>query len=317
MTMKRKTTRIIWSICTFFVLMLIANYSQSHPSISTTSIGFTELVVIVISIVLFRRYFGSDKGKQALYVRTKSVRTKIPNEKSKDLTLYTNANSFTTSQETYGEYAGRIGEDRIAKELAKFGVGRKIIRNLIISTNGDLTEIDIVFITECGIYVIESKNYSGWIFGNLSDKYWTQTFPNATRNQFYSPILQNKGHINALKHILDQYSDVNIISVVVFSSNANLKKIPETTNDLLIFNESEIVGKLEASIDYNKKDKGVDLLTPDQIYSISSLLNQYNIESFRKRTKHINNVLKKKEKVSDTAMNKLILIITIGKVVKV
>lgn len=291
--MKRKTIRIIWSICTFLVLMFIANYSQSHPSISTASIGFTELVAIVMSIALFRRCFGSKKERHALDTKTQSNRKQTHIGKPKDLSLYANTNAFTIPQETYSEHAGRIGEDRIAKELAKFGVGRKIVRNLIISENGNSTEIDIVFITECGIYVIESKNYNGWIFGNLSGKYWTQTFSYATKNQFYNPILQNVGHINALRHILDQHSDVTIISVIVFSDSASLKKVPETTNDLLILNESEIIERLEASIDYFKKVNRVDLLTPDRIYSISSKLNQYNIESFRKRTGHINNVFEK------------------------
>ncbi len=291
--MNRKTIRIIWSICTFLVLVFIANYSQSHPSISTTAVGFVELVAIIMSIALFRRCFGSKLGRHALDAKTSRNRKQIHIGKPKDLSLYTNTNAFTIPQETYGEHAGRIGEDRIAKELAKFGVGRKIVRNLIISGNGDSTEIDIVFITECGIYVIESKNYSGWIFGNLSDKYWTQTFPNATKNQFYNPILQNVGHINTLRHILDQHSDMNFISVIVFSDSASLKKVPETTNDLLILNESEIIERIEASIDYYKKVKRVDLLTPDRIYSISSKLNQYNIESFRKRAGHINSVFKK------------------------
>ena len=37
------------------------------------------------------------------------------------------------------------------------------------------TEVDLILIHESGIYVIESKNYSGWIFGSENHKYWTQS----------------------------------------------------------------------------------------------------------------------------------------------
>lgn len=35
-------------------------------------------------------------------------------------------------------------------------------------------EIDLIMISETGIYVFESKNYSGWIFGDEKQRYWTQ-----------------------------------------------------------------------------------------------------------------------------------------------
>ena len=58
-------------------------------------------------------------------------------------------------------------------------------------------------IHEKGIFVIESKNYSGWIFGNERDKKWTQVLANGDKNYFFNPILQNKIHIkyNKLSYI--------------------------------------------------------------------------------------------------------------------
>lgn len=42
-------------------------------------------------------------------------------------------------------------------------------------TNGETTEIDLILIHETGIYVIESKNYKGWIFESEEQKNWIQT----------------------------------------------------------------------------------------------------------------------------------------------
>ncbi len=293
--MKRKTKRTIWIIVTFFALMILADYSNNNQETSSSIIGFLELSVIVISIISFGKLFGPKKVNKAPFITERPYNSsQTNNEATMDLSLFTNINSYTVPQETYPEHSGRIGENRVAKELSKLGIGRKIIRNLIIGNDHATTEIDCVFITECGIYVIESKNFNGWIFGNLSQKNWTQTFPNQTKNQFFNPVLQNQGHINALRYLLDKYPGIDIRSVIVFSDSATLKKIPESTNDLLILNESELYKILEASIEYNKKIRRGPTLTPDQIYRIWFFLYQHNIESFRKRDKHIENVQNKK-----------------------
>lgn len=50
-----------------------------------------------------------------------------------------------------------------------------------------MTEVDLIYINTSGIYVIESKNYSGWIFGDFKQKYWTQTFK-TEKHKFYNPV---------------------------------------------------------------------------------------------------------------------------------
>ena len=296
--MKRKTRRTIWIAITALVLFFLADFSNNNPETNRSIIGFLELSVIVISIISFRKMVDPKKMNMAPFLTERPYNSpKTKNEATKDISLYTNINSYTIPHETYQEHSGRIGEDRIAKELSQFGVGRRLIRNLIIGNDHLTTEIDSVFITECGIYVIESKNFNGWIFGNLSQKNWTQTFPNQKKSQFFNPVLQNQGHINALRHLLDKYPDIDIRSVIVFSDSATLKRVPESTNDLLILNESEMYKILESSIEYNKKIRRGPTLTPDQIYRIWGFLNQYNIESFRKRDMHLENVQTKKTEI--------------------
>ena len=97
------------------------------------------------------------------------------------------------------EWVGRHGEKLTERELKLvrfFGRKGKTLRNVYIpKDNGETSEIDVVYITQKGIFVFESKNYSGWIFGDEKDTYWTVMLPNRQKNRFYNPIKQNRTHI--------------------------------------------------------------------------------------------------------------------------
>lgn len=83
-------------------------------------------------------------------------------------------------------WKGRRGEKLTEKELKMvrfFGRDGKTLRNVYIPKgNGRTSEIDVMYITEKGIFVFESKNYSGWIFGDEDGQYWTAMLPNREKN---------------------------------------------------------------------------------------------------------------------------------------
>ena len=65
--------------------------------------------------------------------------------------------------------------------------------------NGKTAQIDLIMINNYGIYIIESKNISGTIYGSEDDKYWTIVYANGQKNiTYYNPVLQNKVHTNAV-----------------------------------------------------------------------------------------------------------------------
>lgn len=91
----------------------------------------------------------------------------------------------------------------------------------------ETTELDAVLLHESGIYVFESKNYSGWIFGSEDQYQWTQTLPNGRRARkikFYNPIKQNQTHIECIKKFLDD-DTLPVHSYIVFSERCELKNI--------------------------------------------------------------------------------------------
>lgn len=98
------------------------------------------------------------------------------------------------------------------------------------------TEIDVLFINQSGVHVIESKNYSGWIFGRDQDQKWTQSMPNRKKFKFYNPIKQNELHMKAVEQTLE-LDRSHLFSWIVFSDRSTLKQI-ETT-DVPVLNRKE------------------------------------------------------------------------------
>lgn len=117
------------------------------------------------------------------------------------------------------DWIGHRGEKLTERELKLvklLGRDGKVLRNVYVpKENEGTSEIDVLFVTQKGIFVIESKNYSGWVFGNEADRYWTVTLPGRQKNRFYNPIMQNGGHVKWLKRYLAD--DTPLFSVVAFS----------------------------------------------------------------------------------------------------
>ena len=143
-------------------------------------------------------------------------------------------------------FTGKMGETLTQMELGLsrlFGIRGKTLRNLYVpKADNGTTEIDLLFLTKKGLVVIESKNYSGWIFGNQADDYWTASLPNGQKNRFYNPIKQNAGHIRWLSDYLKE--DIPMISVVVFSERCTLKKVTVTERRTAVVKRDELYGVL-------------------------------------------------------------------------
>ena len=54
--------------------------------------------------------------------------------------------------------------------------------------NGGSTQIDHIIVSVYGIFVIETKNYKGWIYGSETQRQWTQSFPNGSKFKFQNPL---------------------------------------------------------------------------------------------------------------------------------
>ena len=93
-------------------------------------------------------------------------------------------------------------------------------------SDGTTAQIDHIVVSRYGVFVIETKNYSGWIFGKADDPEWTQTFYHK-RETFQNPLRQNYSHICALAENL-RIDKSCFHNVVALTDNCEFKtKRPE------------------------------------------------------------------------------------------
>lgn len=107
----------------------------------------------------------------------------------------------------------------------------------------EYVQIDCLTINEQGIFVFESKDLSGWIYGSGRQTYWTQTLNyGREKHQFYNPIKQNAIHIDALSELFD--STTPIYSVIVFGRNATLKSLSDLPDHCQVCTQSQLYALL-------------------------------------------------------------------------
>ena len=118
-------------------------------------------------------------------------------------------------------FLGKIGEAKVSALLSFLPKEYTVFNNVLLYIDGKSSQIDHIVVSAYGIFVIETKNYKGWIFGSDTSRQWTQNIY-GEKHSFYNPVLQNQGHIFALKKLLNLPADF-FISVIAFSSKATLK----------------------------------------------------------------------------------------------
>lgn len=168
---------------------------------------------------------------------------------------YKNSNYYRTTQNSYGSVfwdSGNYGEYSLSQYLQPFeSMGCKFLFNLYLPReNGKTTEVDIIMFHPKCLCVIESKNYSGWIFGQECQKMWTQTLPvgygESHKERFYNPIMQNATHIRCIRRLIDDR--IPIYSVIAFSDKCTLKKVTVKNNNILVTYYSQLVANLNLKL---------------------------------------------------------------------
>lgn len=194
--------------------------------------------------------------------------------------------------------SGLKGEYLCYNSLKKYiGEGKFIFNAYIPKYKGMYTEADLILILSSGIYVIESKNYKGWIFGHSKSRMWMETFPRAvhthgraiskkTRNQFFNPVFQNATHIK----YLNRYLKLNIPywSIIVFDDRCTFK-------DVFIEDDGCRVIK-RTSLEYCIKDihsNSKDILSIDEINEIYQRLYPLTQRTEEFKRQHIFNIKNK------------------------
>lgn len=159
-----------------------------------------------------------------------------------------------------------------------------VLKNVYLPAQDKTTEIDLLMLHEKGIFVFESKNYSGWIFGDTERLNWTQSLPNGEKHRFYNPIRQNRTHIKALSEYLNKPTSA-FISYIVFSERCSLKQVPYSATDLVIVRRPNMLKSLRATLDASPS-----IYSREEIQVMTEKLKALTGKSETEKQQHITNI---------------------------
>ncbi|EJV75974.1 hypothetical protein ABH963_003675 [Bacillus sp. RC55] len=122
------------------------------------------------------------------------------------------------------KWKGKAGEKMVKRILSKLEPeSYYVLHDVTVNTEyGDTTQIDHIVIAETGVFIIETKNYEGWIYGSEKAARWTQGIFRK-KHSFQNPFRQNYKHIKAVEWIMEQ--QLPYISIATFHPKCSLKRV--------------------------------------------------------------------------------------------
>ncbi len=217
------------------------------------------IAAIIVGLILLIRKKGREEGEEELPLSHKK-------------------------EELKRELAGEEGEKIVSsmcERICKDYDGGLFNSFCFCDSRGYSSEIDHIVITRGGIFVIETKNWSGIIKGNPNEETWMQIKPNRDQQKkVKNPILQNEKHIQHLMHRF-QSNPPKRISRVVFSGSVTL----DVKNNRLFTTESanQFIRKRTEEAPYSRQ-------YVERVYNqFEDILNHYGIT----KEEHLKNIQEK------------------------
>ena len=180
---------------------------------------------------------------------------------------------------------GWFGEHWTKQSLDVLDKNKYIVLNdIMISVNGKTHQIDHIVLSKYGIFVIETKQYNGYIKGSKYDKKWVRYIKGKEPIYYTNPIRQNYGHVKAICELL------NIGENKVF----NIVCIPSNNVKLNIEHD----GELTTGLTINDKITSYKDEIIDNVEELKEKIIIHNIVDKNKRREHIERINAHKEEFS-------------------
>lgn len=184
---------------------------------------------------------------------------------------------------------GEIGEYKIDIQLDQLPKNYKYLSDLLIvnkDAKSGYSQIDHVIFTPYAILVIETKNYSGTIYGDRSKAKWSVNgkFP------LMNPFNQNYGHIQAIKSLLQINDTKHFVSIISFNKRCTFKvneELRKIQSDELIVYDIELTEFISRKLNVIKIQNPVEVFSSDEIMRMYDHLHSNNITDKDIRNMHI------------------------------
>lgn len=135
-----------------------------------------------------------------------------------------------SKRKSYEESIGDYGEKRVSSYLGELPCEEYQVFNDLLIRNGKYTtQIDHIIISRYGVFVLETKNIHGKVYGSENAEFWKQYLPDTgyrrygttQEHELRNPIWQNDGHIKSLRRLVFG-DDVPIHGIVVFPGDTDV-----------------------------------------------------------------------------------------------
>jgi len=158
------------------------------------------------------------------------------------------------------------------------------IHNVTLPTPDGTTQIDHIFVSKFGIFVVETKNMKGWIFGRENQAQWTQQIFKV-KNKFQNPLRQNYKHVKTLESAL-AIPPETIKSVIAFMGEGKFK--------------TDMPSNVTHGIGYIRyiKSFNVPILSQEQVQSVVTQIQSVRLEPSRATDKEHIQQLKSRNNAS-------------------
>lgn len=126
-------------------------------------------------------------------------------------------------------FKGVMGELKV-KVLMRFFLNKddyQVIHDVTLPTEDGTTQIDHIVVSKFGVFIVETKNMKGLIFGTARQKQWTQVIYKY-KGKFQNPMHQNYKHTKTFTR-LTGIDESLVYPVVTFVGDSTFKtKMPES-----------------------------------------------------------------------------------------
>ena len=154
----------------------------------------------------------------------------------------------------------------------------KVLNDITVQLeDGTTAQIDHVVVSKYGVFVIETKNYKGWIVGNENAYYWKQVIYKR-KEKLYNPLMQNDVHIKRLEEVLKHIKDIKFVSIVAFTLRADIKV---KTDKNLIYSL-----KLTKTI----KKYTEEVMNQEKVNQIYETINSLSVKDRAVKKEHVNKI---------------------------
>ncbi len=120
-------------------------------------------------------------------------------------------------------FKGWVGESLVSSKAARSLPAEEYhaLDNVTLPDGNGTTQIDHIYVSRYGVFVVETKNMAGWIFGAENQAQWTQTIYKR-KTRFQNPIRQNYKHIKTLENLF-RIPVSKLHTVIVFTGDSTFK----------------------------------------------------------------------------------------------